>query len=68
MVSNEQYLYLAVTNDEYELILDMAKTQKDLADQLGITSGSISRALRGVSGDRSRSKMKYVRIVLDEEE
>lgn len=59
-------MYLAVANDETELPLAVADTQKELAQKLGVTKFHISRCVAGKKGFNKRSTFRVYRI--EEEE
>ena len=42
----KEYVYLATTNDKYELPLAVAESQYELAGMLGVTQGYIAHYLK----------------------
>lgn len=61
-------LYIAVTNDEYELIIAFSETKKGLAQQLGIDPTCVGRALRRPGGNGSKSNRIIKEVEINDEE
>ena len=53
-------MVLAVTNDEYELIVYMTETQKDMERLTGVSRCSISRQVRGHR--KSKGELKFIEV------
>lgn len=60
-------LYLYVTNDEYELPIAVGRTQRELADMLGVTHHVVSLCIKRQRG-RPNIKSRYKEVILDETE
>ena len=64
-----KYLYMAVTNDAYELPVYITDTVSELSYLLGVISKTISEVLsRGTDNRKKKIKKKYLykRVVIDE--
>lgn len=64
-----KYLYMAVTNDAYELPVYITDTVSELSYLLGVKSKTISEVLsRGTDNRKKKIKKKYLykRVVIDE--
>lgn len=59
----KEYLWLAVTPDQYELPLAVADTAEQLGALIGLKRGSvISLVERGASGKKTGRKLLKVRV------
>ena len=56
-------MILAVTNDEYEHIVYMTKSQRDMARLTGVSNCTISRQIRGER--QSMGRLKFVEVDMD---
>ena len=61
-----QYIWMAVTADEYELPLYVADTRKELADKLGLRPCTIATAIKA-NCDGSISGRRYIKLEVDDE-
>lgn len=59
-------IWMKVSADEYEWPLQIADTQKELAEKCGVRRDSITSAIR--KSQRKGHKCCYVRVVVEEEE
>lgn len=56
---NMGILWMAVTDDKFELPLAVALTQKELAEMMNVNHTNISRRLR-LTGKEKHGKMKFL--------
>lgn len=59
------YIWMKVTDDEYEFPVQMADTQRELAELCGVRRASIASAI-GKSRKR-KHRCCYVRVEIDDE-
>ena len=57
----KEYLWLAVTPDQYELPLAVADTAEQLAEMFGLTRGSVIN-LVSKNAPGSRSGRKFIKV------
>lgn len=55
-------LYIAVTNDEYELPVFIEETLDSLGEKVGVSGSNICHHLRGTAKCKPHTPYKYVRI------
>ena len=60
-------LYLAVTNDEYEMPIAVCDNATDLAKACGVSKGTIFSEISR-NNTSAKAKRKYLRIEVDENE
>ena len=64
----QRTVYMAVTNDRYELPLAIGDTVSELAQELGVKRKTISEVMCHYKLYRRRSgRSKYIRVVIDDE-
>lgn len=64
MKKNKEYLYLQISDDEYELPIAVAGSITELAVKTGVSQAKISSAL--YHAEKEGCKTVYVRIEVDE--
>lgn len=55
------YLWMEVTNDEYELPIAIADTAKELAEMRGVDRTTIAKSIK-----RKEEKSRFKRIIVEE--
>lgn len=55
------YLWMEVTNDEYELPIAIADTAKELAEMRGVDRTTIAKSIK-----RKEEKSRFKRIMVEE--
>ena len=67
--SPKNKVYMAVTNDEFELPIYFVEVLQDLRELLGVTNNQLSQALhRNGAVKTKKGRIKIVSVVLDDNE
>lgn len=67
MSSQQKYLYMKITRDEYELPVAVADSVIELAKMLGVKPNTISRSLSRQKKHERKSCYKRIEITEDEQ-
>lgn len=67
-MNKNHYVYIASDNDEYEFPFAVADTIGDLAEQIGVTIGTVKRYLaKGCNGDAQNHTYKIEKVRMSSE-
>lgn len=55
-----EYVYMATSNDEYELPCAIASTQKELARKVGVSTTAITHAL--IRGTQYKARLLFYKV------